>query len=220
MRVKLLAIILVAALIIGIFAAQAVWKPGSRKGDEDGFVEVEGKVYIGQQVIANAQVSCSNTYKTTSDADGYYILKMPTGQRCHTNIPYEENHYQIAAYHVSYGVAYADVEAYDDQIVWQDIRFEQPNGDSDPADGIVRVFVRVLDVYTEERLDPNAWVRCGSIQARLVEDGWYKCEFGWDGHTNVFIYAGSSGYMDRSGLYGPISDTKKAYFEVNLFPTT
>lgn len=217
--------IILILVILGSIIFGSLWATGAfqgdddgREGDADGYVEVEGIVYSTQQVpVPGAQVSCTNTHKTYADSEGYYLLKMPVGRRCQTNIPYEEDHYQIVAYHLDHGMVFVDILAFDEQIVWQDIEFEGPGGRDDPADGIARVYVRVLDLCTEERLDPGAWVKAGWVQGILKEGGWYALEFGYDGHTRISISAGAPNHLTSERSFGGVSDTQKLYIEMTLW---
>lgn len=220
---KLFAIILVLILAGGLYYYVAGTDPPPPPGEEDGFIEIEGKVFAGQITVIGATVTCgSGAISDITDNDGYYYLKFPVGTVCHTNLGLSVPPYQIAAQHDNFGMAFVQVQALDNQLVWQDIGFETGEGGDDPLDGIVRVYVRVVDLCDDylglpARLDPEAWVRAGWVNGILGEDGWYKLEAGYTGATNLFISAGAPGHIQDERVVGPISDTQKLFYTFKLW---
>ncbi len=221
---RIIAVLLILAIGVGAFYYISGQDPPPEPGDEDGFIEIQGTVYAGQVVVAGAVITCGSSQRQTqTDENGYYYLKFAVGQICHTNLGLEVPPYQLAAQHNDWGMTFVQVEALDNQIVTADIHFDLGGGTSDPKDGIVRVFVRVLDLCDDfnglpSRLDPEAFVKAGWVTGILVDDGYYKLEFGL-GATNVFITAGAPNHVTTERLFGPISDTEKLYVDFPIWET-
>jgi hypothetical protein len=216
---RIIAVFLIIAVGVGIFYFVGAGPPPPPPGDEDDFIEIEGTVFAPTgAAVSGATVTCgSAAISVVTDADGYYYLKFRVGTICHTNVGLTVPPYQLAAQHNDWGMSFVLVQALDEQIVWQDIRFEGAGGGDDPLDGIARVFVRVLDICTGERLDPDASVKAGWVQGVLVEDGWYKLEAGYGGVTSWFISASAPNHVSRELLVSGVSDTQKLYYDFTLW---
>ncbi len=225
---RIIAVLLILAIGVGAFyyaRGGPPPPPPPDPGDEDGFVEIQGTVYAGEAVVSGARITCGSlAISTITDADGYYYLKFAVGTICHTNLGLTVPPYQLAAQHNDYGLMHVSVDALDNQIVTADIHFDLGGGTDDPLDGIARVFVRVLDLCDDwnglpARLDPEAFVKAGWVTGILVDDGWYKLEFGYHGATNLFITAGAPNHVTTERLFGTVSDTQKLYVSFPIWET-